>query len=402
MTVGTRAGAVLSQEERARFERDGFIVLDEPCPEVLIDAVRTDSESLYRDAFDEGPDAVRDEVVFSRHIGGTDRYHWHRVREAWKTTSSIRDMALAPRVLGITEELFGRKPMPFQTLNFPMGTEQHPHIDAFYFDSDPNGYMCGVWIALEDMDMDNGPLVYYPGSHKLPRPDWTEISRTTGIAVDPGSHPDPTEMNNARAQAFALFCQDRIAQNGLEPEYGTINKGQGLVWSANLLHGGAPQRDKSRTRHSQVTHYYFEGNRHYRPFQTEDDFFFYSYPEWIREPPPQATVETLRKVVEEQIPTGSKVLVAGSGYDGLLELGERQAMPFPVAEDGSRAELNAVPGSEAVDQLRRHGDAFVVFPKGHLQWLEYNAPVLQNYLENEQRPVFRDGAYCAIYALNGL
>ena len=32
----------------------------------------------------------------------------------------------------------------------------------------PEGFMCGVWVALEDMDMENGPLVYYPGSHKLP------------------------------------------------------------------------------------------------------------------------------------------------------------------------------------------------------------------------------------------
>ena len=32
----------------------------------------------------------------------------------------------------------------------------------------PEGFMCGVWVALEDMDMDNGPLVYYPGSHQLP------------------------------------------------------------------------------------------------------------------------------------------------------------------------------------------------------------------------------------------
>ena len=26
--------------------------------------------------------------------------------------------------------------------------------------------MCGVWIAFEDMDMGNGPLVYYPGANQ--------------------------------------------------------------------------------------------------------------------------------------------------------------------------------------------------------------------------------------------
>ena len=331
MTTGTRAGEVLSQEARERFDRDGFIVLDDPCGPELIDAVRGDADSLLRDAFDEGPEAIRDEVVYTRHPGADDTYHWQRVREAWKTTASIREMALSLPVLAATAELFGRKPLPFQTLNFPMGTEQHAHIDAFYFDSDPNGYMCGVWIALEDMDMDNGPLVYYPGSHKLPRPDWTEITRATGIAVDPGSHGTPEDMNNARARAFAQFCVDRIEQNGLEPQYGTIHKGQALIWSANLLHGGAPQNDKTRTRHSQVTHYYFEGNRHYRPFQTQDDYLFYSYPEWIREPPAQATIKALRTVVDEQVPAGSTVLVAGSGYDESFSSTAARHCPFPKA-----------------------------------------------------------------------
>ncbi|CAN7431630.1 phytanoyl-CoA dioxygenase family protein [Paraburkholderia hospita] len=28
--------------------------------------------------------------------------------------------------------------------------------------------MCGVWTALEDIDEECGPLIYYPGSHKWP------------------------------------------------------------------------------------------------------------------------------------------------------------------------------------------------------------------------------------------
>ena len=28
--------------------------------------------------------------------------------------------------------------------------------------------MCGVWITLEDVSKDSGPLFYYEGSHRLP------------------------------------------------------------------------------------------------------------------------------------------------------------------------------------------------------------------------------------------
>jgi hypothetical protein len=42
-------------------------------------------------------------------------------------------------------------------------------------------------------------------------------------------------------------------------------KGQGLIWAANLLHGGSLQTDPGRTRWSQVTHYYFDDCIYYTP-----------------------------------------------------------------------------------------------------------------------------------------
>ncbi len=91
-----------------------------------------------------------------------------RVQDAWKSSSHVLALATAPRVLAILRELYGRKPLPFQTLNFPVGTQQRAHSGAIHFDSIPGGLMCGVWTALEDIDRENGPLVFYPGTHKLP------------------------------------------------------------------------------------------------------------------------------------------------------------------------------------------------------------------------------------------
>jgi ectoine hydroxylase-related dioxygenase (phytanoyl-CoA dioxygenase family) len=126
--------------------------------------------------------------------------------------------------------------------------------------------MCGVWVPLEDIDMDNGPLVYYPGSHKLP-----EI-RMQDVGVDA----DPSQYNH-----YEAFIAQLIAERGLRPEYGTIKKGQALIWSANILHGGAPQRDMSRTRKSQVTHYYFEGCKYWTPLVSSEDHVAWRQPEWI-------------------------------------------------------------------------------------------------------------------------
>ena len=45
-------------------------------------------------------------------------------------------------------------------------------------------------------------------------------------------------------------------------------KGQALIWTANLHHGGSPQADKAKTRHSQVTHYMFKGCAYWTPLQS--------------------------------------------------------------------------------------------------------------------------------------
>src|ERR1700737_2924370 len=84
----------------------------------------------------------------------------------------------APAVLSLLRTLSRREPVPMQTLNFGRGTEQNAHSDAMHFSSVPVGFMCGVWFALEDIDEDNGPLLYYPGSHRLPYLDHGSIGIT--------------------------------------------------------------------------------------------------------------------------------------------------------------------------------------------------------------------------------
>ena len=56
---------------------------------------------------------------------------------------------------------------------------------------------------------------------------------------------------------------------------------EAIVWAANLLHGGAHQNDRDRTRFSQVTHYFFEGCRYYTPMASEGDNIRWRDPNWI-------------------------------------------------------------------------------------------------------------------------
>lgn len=52
---------------------------------------------------------------------------------------------------------------------------------------------------------------------------------------------------------------------GIEPVELHAKKGDALLWSSNIIHGGRAIRDPERTRWSQVTHYFFEDGIYYTP-----------------------------------------------------------------------------------------------------------------------------------------
>ena len=180
-----------------------------------------------------------------------------RLQDAWRQSVAVRELALLPDLHSLLEQLWGRKPFAFQTLNFPVGTRQHFHSDAVHFHSDPAGFMCGVWVALEDIDPEAGPLEYFPGSHRLPYLQ----ARDVGYHQGSGASPDQS--------IFHPYWQAVVQSQGLTRQLFTPRLGHALIWTANLLHGGAPVANPLLTRWSQVTHYFFEGCRWYTPMLSD-------------------------------------------------------------------------------------------------------------------------------------
>lgn len=232
--------ANLSEADKAfvrKFAEDGFIVFDPEIDEATIDSI---VEQL----------APRFAKITSESL---------RIQDAWKFNEQVRKVAIQEAVLKKLRLLYQREPFPFQTLNFPVGTQQDTHSDMIHFNSIPHRFMCGVWVAFEDIDETNGPLHYYPGSHKLPFYDMIDI----GIKAS-----ESIEMKKAMmayAENYVSFIKEVVDALGLKKETLKIKKGQAMIWSANLLHGGEKILREGASRHSQVTHYYFENCLYYVP-----------------------------------------------------------------------------------------------------------------------------------------
>ena len=170
-----------------------------------------------------------------------------RIQDLWQRSAAVQSLATLPQIIEPLEAYFGRQAIPFQTLNFKFGSQQAAHSDLIHFTPDPIEFMCGVWVALEDVHEDAGPLEYFPGSHTWPV-----------LGLKEAGAPADQKPEVAYGLYYEPAMAAQIAQRQAVSSRGLIKKGQAIVWAANLVHGGASRRDEQKTRYSQVTHFFFQ------------------------------------------------------------------------------------------------------------------------------------------------
>ena len=226
------------QRELAReYNKNGFLVVKGLFSDEMIQEVRSEMDNKgYNPDFK--TDIPRNE---------------QRIQDLWMESDPVKEMASSSEILKIIEMLYGREAIPFQTLNFNVGSQQRAHSDTIHFSSLPERFMCGVWVALEDISEEQGPVFYYPGSHKLPAYNIADYK----VSVEDTYYYDYLSYED--------FIEKIIKANKLEKKTFTAKKGDALIWSSNILHGGSPVLDQKSSRYSQVTHYYFKDCIYYTP-----------------------------------------------------------------------------------------------------------------------------------------
>jgi len=153
-----------------------------------------------------------------------------------------------PDLMKIIDLLMGKRMELFQSINFLTGSEQRTHSDSVHMSTFPYGNIIAAWIALEETTADNGPLHYYPGSHKLPYI----------VNQDFGNTGSRLFLGDKDYSAYEDKISDVLSEHDFERKTLFAQPGDILLWHSNLLHGGEPHHDKNLTRKSLVTHYYAE------------------------------------------------------------------------------------------------------------------------------------------------
>jgi len=120
----------------------------------------------------------------------------------------------------------------WQNMFFDRSVGTVDHIDTWYLDTDPMGYLIGAWIALEDIDGQGGSFHVYPGSHKMSDNGWKGLT-----------HDQFVEWSNETKKKYKKVSMH-------------LKKGDVLLWHPSLIHGSSNQQVNGFSRKSLTAHYH--------------------------------------------------------------------------------------------------------------------------------------------------
>lgn len=165
----------IDADERARFDRDGFVIRENALPQDLLERVREELATIPRPAWE-----MRQGQTINRVMPlPTDRSACAQLA----TFLRRRDVNA---LIGYAAGRSGHVLTMLQTIAVDPSTgeadpQAHLHADTFH----PTAKF---WLFLHDVSADEGPFAYVPGSHKLTpeRLAWEDQQARTALAsADP-------------------------------------------------------------------------------------------------------------------------------------------------------------------------------------------------------------------------
>ena len=215
------------KEPLLSWSKNGYAVLENFFSEEEIEACNQDIEKL-----------INENTVKFRYS--------NKIMFAFHHSQIIEKMGNQKKLLDILNLIMGKEVELFQSINFLEGSQQRAHSDSIHMTTFPYGNLIAIWIALEDITLDCGPLHYYPGSHKL---DYVMNRDYNNIGTK-------YKLGKKNYTDYENHIETVIKKNNLKKEVFIAKKGDVLIWHANLLHGGEKVLNEKSTRKSMVFHYY--------------------------------------------------------------------------------------------------------------------------------------------------
>ena len=280
----------ITDEERARFDRDGVVHLPAILPRAWVDylesqlddifdthagqrpedqrSVRGDSDAGIRvdmAALAEGMRAAvpgapvaleggADAAITGRSIVETDAAHWHTDLRAHHLEGPlpalVAELTGTDKVVFYSDQLFLKE--PGSRIRTPF------HQDEPYFLVDGDVAVC--WVPVDRVGADNGPMGYVRGSHR-----WGRLFKPSDFVTDTGTFPERDGIEHGRLEKMLP-----ISATTHDLVYFDAEPGDVIVHHWSTVHGAAGNTSPVATRRAASVRYAYGDSRfHRRPSSPE-------------------------------------------------------------------------------------------------------------------------------------
>ncbi len=229
---------VVTEQQLAQFNRDGFLIVRGVFTQQEVDTIRETFMTMNQNGPVEGLSEVR------HHSGGEyttndplafypRMMHPHKHPDKPVGPLSMNYM-LDPRIRAVLQTLMGEEPFAVQSMFYfkpPGARGQDLHQDNFYLRVKP-GTCMAAWVAVDDSDEENGGMMCVPN--------------TAHLAIACPEKSDPK----------LYFTTEHVEPPpGLKPEHTRLKAGDVLFFNGSVIHGSTPNTSKDRFRRSFICHY---------------------------------------------------------------------------------------------------------------------------------------------------
>lgn len=228
------ARQALSAGALAAFERDGYLV---------VEGLYAPAEvAQIRDAFmvqaEGGPVPGLSDLPRQAHPGDPLSRYPRLMNPHRHPDTEVGPLALAylldPRLAPILQTLLGEEPLGAQTMFYfkpPGARGQELHQDNFYLRVSP-GTCLAAWLAVDDVDEENGGMQVVPGTHR-----------------DEIACPEEADLSVSFSKDFVPVPAGKAAVHA------NMRAGDVLLFGGSLIHGSTPNTSRERFRRSLIAHY---------------------------------------------------------------------------------------------------------------------------------------------------
>ena len=222
-----RSELPIHESERDLYLANGFLV---------VERLFTESEcdfwcQYFTDMVERGGDGWAEGGVDPNHKDPLKQYP--RLLQPHRGDHVAFDYMVDPRINNYLTSFYDREPLAVQTMVYfkpPGARGQALHQDNHYLRAEP-GTCMAAWLALEDIDEENGCLEVVPGTQDMPM------------------------ICNTPADETQSFTGGMVNLPGMSAVPIHMKKGDVIFFNGSLVHGSGPNRSETRFRRIMVGHY---------------------------------------------------------------------------------------------------------------------------------------------------